>query len=258
MSRDWTQEELQAASRAMKKSRNMGYEEFCDALDEVEATIVHFNLEGRTRKELVNAIETITGEKAVYQKMPTCAYTIGGITVDNTGNLIAKDKALAERIIRELATVGFTAEDFPTETFEEEPEEIDTLTIELPSESLSDGALANLDRIIEAKGNLIKKSIGTDSLAYTLTDEKISLPWFRADCTADEARAYMQFINALVNMARNAKRITAKEKEVENEKYAFRCFLLRLGMIGEGYKITRKILLRKLTGNSAWKNGKPK
>ncbi len=44
----------------------------------------------------------------------------------------------------------------------------------------------------------------------------------------------------------------------ENEKYAFRCFLLRLGFIGDEYKADRKILLSRLGRNSAWKGGKPK
>lgn len=57
-------------------------------------------------------------------------------------------------------------------------------------------------------------------------------------------------------MARNQKRVTAKEKETDNNKYAFRCFLLRLGFIGAEFKDERKILLRKLTGSSAFKNGK--
>lgn len=42
-----------------------------------------------------------------------------------------------------------------------------------------------------------------------------------------------------------------------DEKYAFRCFLLRLGFIGNEYKAERKILLKNLSGNSSWKNGAP-
>ena len=56
-------------------------------------------------------------------------------------------------------------------------------------------------------------------------------------------------------MARNQKRITAKEKPADNEKYAFRCFLLRLGFIGTEYKGERKVLLKNLSGSSAFKNG---
>ncbi len=57
-------------------------------------------------------------------------------------------------------------------------------------------------------------------------------------------------------MARNQKRITAKEKVTDNDKYAFRCFLLRLGFIGAEFKVERKILLRNLSGNGAFKSGK--
>ena len=56
-------------------------------------------------------------------------------------------------------------------------------------------------------------------------------------------------------MALKQKRITTKEKPVDNEKYAFRCFLLRLGFIGAEYKTARKILLKNLSGSSAFRNG---
>ena len=54
-------------------------------------------------------------------------------------------------------------------------------------------------------------------------------------------------------MAKDAKRVTATEKDVESEKYAFRCFLLRLGFIGAESKTQRKLLLQKLSGSSAFK-----
>ena len=84
----------------------------------------------------------------------------------------------------------------------------------------------------------------------------VSFPWFSERMlTTEEARTYTHFISALCEMARNQKRITAKEKEIDNEKYTFRCFLLRLGFIGAEFKAERKILLKKLTGSSAFKNG---
>ena len=49
-------------------------------------------------------------------------------------------------------------------------------------------------------------------------------------------------------MARDAKRVSSKPTKTDNDKYAFRCFLLRLGFIGKEYKTARKILLRNLTG----------
>ena len=49
--------------------------------------------------------------------------------------------------------------------------------------------------------------------------------------------------------------MVATPTETDNDKYAFRCFLLRLGFIGDEYKIARKVLLRNLTGNSAFRYG---
>jgi len=54
-------------------------------------------------------------------------------------------------------------------------------------------------------------------------------------------------------MSVEQKRITSREKSVTNEKYAFRCFLLRLGFIGDEYKQSRKLLLANLDGSSAFK-----
>ena len=70
----------------------------------------------------------------------------------------------------------------------------------------------------------------------------------------EETQAYMSLIAALSQMAKEATRVTATETEVESEKYAFRCFLLRLGFIGAEYKAERKILLKKLSGSAAFPN----
>lgn len=56
-------------------------------------------------------------------------------------------------------------------------------------------------------------------------------------------------------MSVKQKRIQAKDKVVDNEKYAFRCFLLRLGFIGIEYKADRKILLKNIEGSAAFKKG---
>ena len=71
----------------------------------------------------------------------------------------------------------------------------------------------------------------------------------------DEIKAYMHLVTGLCDLARKQKRVSAKETEVENEKYAFRCFLLRLGFIGDEFKVERKILLQNFIGSAAFKNG---
>lgn len=72
--------------------------------------------------------------------------------------------------------------------------------------------------------------------------------------TPEQVAAYSKFLTALVRMAKEAKRVTAKEKATESEKYTFRTFLLRLGFIGTDYTKTRAILMEHLSGHAAFKN----
>ena len=145
---------------------------------------------------------------------------------------------------------GMQASDVP------EPYEDIGLVIEMPRSSFTDTALDNLKRLVESKSNLIKKALGTETLELEITDDKVGFPWFGDGTDPDAVKAYTHFVTALCEMARVQKRVTAKEKETDNDKYAFRCFLLRLGFIGAAYKEERKILLRNLTGSSAFKTPK--
>ena len=63
--------------------------------------------------------------------------------------------------------------------------------------------------------------------------------------------AYTRFIHALCEMAKTQKRVTAQERPTKSEKYAFRCFLLRLGFIGSDFASARKVLLANLSGNGS-------
>lgn len=118
-------------------------------------------------------------------------------------------------------------------------------------------AVGNLSNLLTAKERLIKKALGIDDLDIEVSEDTISFPWFTEMPDPETVKAYTHFITALGKMSRDLKRISANEKEVANEKYAFRCFLLRLGFIGNEYKTERKILLKNLSGNSSWKNGAP-
>ena len=128
------------------------------------------------------------------------------------------------------------------------------LCISMPRTLFSDTALENLKNIVEAKSNLFKKAFETDELPILEEDGKICFPWFNGE-SPESIKAYDHFICKLCEMARTQKRVNATEKKVDNEKYAFRCFLLRLGFIGAEFKAIRKILLKNLEGSSAFKNG---
>ena len=221
----------------------------------------NYNVTGNERKVLVAAIAELTGEKPIYKFMPTCAYEIGDITVDKEGGVTCEDADKLERIIHNLIADGFTPEDAEEiESTEEEAtaEEADKngtgLTISVP---LDKAAVGNLTNLLTAKESLIKKALGIDDLGIEVTEDVISFPWFSEMPEPDAVKAYTHFIAALCKMSRDLKRASATEKDVDNEKYAFRCFLLRLGFIGNEYKAERKILLKNLSGNSSWKNGAP-
>lgn len=126
------------------------------------------------------------------------------------------------------------------------------LTVEIPLEKV---AVGNLTKLLDAKGSLIRKALGISELPIEVLEDRVAFPWFSELPDAAAVQAYTHFISALCEMSKNAKRVTATEKAVDNEKYAFRCFLLRLGFIGAEYKTERKILMKNLAGSSAFKNG---
>ena len=219
---------------------------------------IYYNVQDR--KPLVKAISEFTGADAVYMRTPTYAYQIDYFTVTREGNLEFDDRADSEEIeglLEFLAERGFiagnadTSEEVPADTDSTEHSEPVGLTVEVPLEST---AVGNLTKLLDAKGSLIRKALAVENLQIEVTDSTVKFPWF-AECSADECKAYAHFISALCELAKTAKRVTAKEKDTGNDKYAFRCFLLRLGFIGSEYKAERKILLRNLTGSSAFRNG---
>ena len=231
------------------------------------------------RKPFVKALEEITGAKAVYMKTPTYAYTVDYFTVTREGNLTFDDMADSEeieRVLEELGQRGFHCESSeydepqpeidceepledcpPAYGVPEESEQGETvgLTVEIPHDNV---AVGNLTNLLEAKGSLIKKALGISELLIEITEEQISFPWFTDGLDADMVKAYTDFIAALCKMSKEQKRISNTEKAVENEKYAFRCLLLRLGFVGAEYKADRKILLKNLKGSSAFKSGAKK
>lgn len=223
---------------------------------------------GAERKALVTAIGEILEVRPKYKGMPSAAYEIDYYTVTKDGTLEFDDRADSEEVenlLEQLADRGIVAA--PTEMAqtwlnarkaerseksENEPQEANVgLTVEIPLDKV---AVGNLTKLLDAKGNLIRKALGITDLRIEVLEDRVAFPWF-SQVDADSAAAYTHFLSALCEMSRNAKRVTATEKPVENEKYAFRCFLLRLGFIGSEYKAERKILLKNLTGSSAFKDG---
>lgn len=226
--------------------------------------IKHFNVSGDAKKKLVKLISSHLGIESKYLGVPSCAYSIGSYTVNKDGSLSwDEDDERTAGLLEAIKAEGFSAaEDDEMEGEEvlvqeemEEAAEVSRLSISFPKSMYDGRTLENLKNLVEAKGALMKKAFRTESLEIIEDDEKVSFPWFEL-IDADHFNAYTQFITAITKMAKEQKRILGKEREVENDKYAFRCFLLRLGFIGDEYKKARKILLENLEGSAAFKNKK--
>ena len=201
---------------------------------------INFNVHGQQRKKLVEQIANYTQQKAEYQYTPTYAYQIGKYTVGKDGNLSSPDE-IPSNLIDKLKELGFR------------PANIIKLHLAYRRDDFTDQALENLRHLMWAKGQLIKDACQLDSLKLDVDDQQVTFNWFNK-VKLDDATAYQQFIDKLVQYAKDHQRIVSEPHEESNEKYAFRCFLLRLGFIGPEYKTQRKVLLRNLAGSAAFKN----
>ncbi len=247
-----------------------------------------YNLTGSDRKRLVTSIAEILNSPAKYKGVPTFAYDVDYFTIDKNGTVSFDDRADSEEIenlIGRLHEQGFDAEPAFEDLRMTEEEElglgrqrrdpvgedgmqssdvpdddelVDSLVLSYPRKDISDAALEILRQLVASKETLIKKALAVNTLPIEVDDEKVSFPWFEGFPTPEAISAYAHFTGKLIGMAKTQKRVTAKEKETDNDKYAFRCFLLRLGFIGDEYKAARKILLKNLTGSGAFKSGSPK
>ena len=237
---------------------------------------LNFNVTGAKRKELVSEIARIDGSKKEYLGVPSCAYQVGDFHISKDG-VVSADEGKLTDILETLMVAGFEPAGQTKEEGKDEPQEAhseaekneptekpmpsqnkgEALTIEIPLAGFDENALANLDNLIKSKGWLIKKALGIEELPIKVGEASMKFPWFKKMPDSDECQAFTDFIGKLAEHSKKQKRISSKVKETENEKYAFRCFLLRLGFIGTEYKKQRKILLSRLNGSAAFKGGKP-
>ena len=225
---------------------------------------IHYNITKEQRKKMVEIVGRTLGVQPIYCGAPTFAYKVGAFEITRDGCICfgdEADEAEVERVRTALREAGFAAEEEESEMTTAEVEtaamtdDEDRLTISLPRSSFTETGRKNLDALLASKGKLIQKAFNIEKATYTLTEETIKFAWFHGKIAEVTVRAYTDFISKLCEMAQKQKRAVAKEKPTENEKYAFRCFLLRLGMIGDDYKTSRRILLQNLTGSSAFKCG---
>lgn len=208
---------------------------------------IKFDLNGKKRKDLAAVIGKYINAKIKYLRAPSYAYQIGNLMLTKDSEVEYPEDFDIKGLNEELNKHGFYSN-------QKDLIKTEGLIIELPLDDFTKEDLEKLNNVLKAKGGLIKKAIGADNLEVKLTKDKIVFPWFTKLPEFEEITGYTIFLEKLVKLIKTKKRTSYKEKQVENEKYAFRCFLLSLGFIGDEYKEARKILLKNLEGSSAFKN----
>lgn len=214
------------------------------------------------RKEMVKALTELLGHEPRYCKAPTFAYefNIGTLDREATLHLLPSLNAgAAEQLVKHLEVRGFICkieEDACSSEIEKDSpaEEANHYTVCVSEDRLMPEVLTKLEAVIAGKATLLRKALGDSNLEIRKTAGGYEFPWFQIENSPEEREAYVTLIEKLIAFAGTLHRVTAKDKQVDNEKYAMRCFLLRLGFIGEEYKKARVILLRNLEGNSAFRS----
>ena len=82
----------------------------------------------------------------------------------------------------------------------------------------------------------------------------IEFRMFNSTLHAGEVKSYIQLCLAISHQTLTQQRAMRTKTHSDNEKYTFRTWLLRLGLIGDEFKTARQHLLKNLEGNIAWKD----
>ena len=196
------------------------------------------------RKKLANTIAELLGVKAVYAGAPTFDYQIGDARLDRDWALHLPNDLDTEAIIEATQEAGFapTGKDYG-------------LTLAFPTTGWDEATAAKLEALLASKGALIAKALGIPATPMNLNavEGTVEFAWFEQLPDAEVIEAASVLLQLMIEQAKTSTRISPKPPEPGNDKYAMRCWLLRLGMIGEGYKTARRVLLVNLEGNAARK-----
>ena len=228
------------------------------------------------RKDVVKAVSAILGQPSRYLGVPTCAYEVGNCTIDRSGAVETEDEKTAEMVRAGLLEQGL---------IESLQAEVEETTVSLPVEGMTAEGLKNLIYLIHSKQYLINRAFaeevfripaelvealggtevsGTETFLQTFQshaegcrgigfqDGKITFTLPTAD-DPDMIKAFTHLTAAMVQQAKEQKRISPKETIEENEKYYMRIWLLRLGFGGKEGKEVRDLLMKKLKGHSAFR-----
>ncbi len=288
---------------------------------------INYNVTGKERKSLVNAISKELNASSKYLGAPTFAYEVAGYNIDKNGVLKGNDnyelvedlqglhdfKAVTEvydnpvpesepvpegLIIPYEAALGGRVS--PYRDFEEPPaynaqEEvneasgIDNLELSIPMEGHTGNTLKNVVNMVSSKQHLIGMALGIEEpfmdqafaedlsikVTNTVDDFKVAIEELGLErCRGinfdfekntytfnfpldrlqlEKISAFAVLATRINKNAKEQKRTSYKVAQDDNPKFAFRTWLIRLGMKGNTYKDVRRVLLENLEGNGAFR-----
>lgn len=232
------------------------------------------------KKELVKKLSDALGAEAIYLRAPSFAYQIGPYLVTKNGDLEVDDQDADKDLLREL---------FSKEVIDDEWDaESSRLDIAVPTDGHSVRSLMNLIHMFSSREKLLNRSVGnghaflmnkkfvaalddkvpasldeffkrlgeaggpTINRGLSIEKEKITVSFPYTE-NSEITRAYADLVSLMNKTALTKKRISKDKVPTENEKYTFRVWLIHLGMNGTVYKDTRKVLLKNMPGNGAFR-----
>lgn len=250
---------------------------------EHDTFIYTFKTTGLERKRLAAVIAGALGVEVKYTGVPSFSYQVAGWIINREGLLTSPEISISNK--ENLWTVmnAIKATDASVEG---------NGIVTLSMKGHSGISLRNLVNLIGCKHNLIKKPLNRqqdifpadfvllvnsvpietvddfgkvindaidagglqeeNDLDFDLVDKAIQFSFSNASLETDEVNAFITLCRKISEQAKQQKFTSTKQKATTNDCYAFRCFLLKLGFIGNTYKTDRKILLRKLNGNESY------
>ena len=240
------------------------------------------------RKEIVRALGEHFGIVLKYMGVPSFAYEIS--TGQETYNIdrAGKITTLEGKVVELASLINGRVEEAVSEPIETETTAFE---VAVPMEDHTGITLRNLVNMVYSKQALIKKSFGIAAniveddfsicineakmetledfktaiedngagscpgIAFDFNNNTITFKFLEGELSAEKVKAYTQLVALLNQNAKTLKHASAKSKDTDNDKFTFRVWLVKLGMVGDEYKSARKVLLEKLEGNSAFRSG---
>ena len=241
---------------------------------------VNYNVKGKERKALAQAIGQIKETAPVYMGTPSYAYDIDGIILDKEGSIEIDNSSESEYLIERLMDMGFDAE-----VEVEQP----GIVIKVSIDDFDRRQVDNLINLIYSKQKLLNASVGRDAFfvseglvnylreekdiskesaievasrfgeieGFSFEEDAVLFTGF-SEAEGEEVTAYASVAAMIVSHARAHKNIHAKLTEAENEKYAMRIWLNQVGLLGRGGKEIRKTMMKRLSGNAAFRTDESK